>query len=51
LWESVRALPLLARVFVRARRMTRKFPWAGHENYLDRTLASVRDELDIRVVS
>lgn len=51
LWSSVRALPLLARVFVNARRMSKKFPWTGHEQFLDRTLASVRDEFNIRVVS
>lgn len=48
--ESVKALPALARVIRNARRMHKKWPWIDHEPYLDRSLASLRDEFGIRVV-
>ena len=48
--ESLAALPHIARVMRNARRMHKKWPWTGHEAYLDRTLASLRAEFGIRLV-
>lgn len=47
LWATLKALPRLAGVIVRARRMTRKWPWTEHEAYLDRPLVEIRAELGI----
>jgi ubiquinone biosynthesis protein Coq4 len=48
--ESLRCLPDVARVLARSRRLTRRWPWAGYERYLDRPLADLRREFNIRVV-
>lgn len=47
LWATLKALPRLAGVIVRARRMTRKWPWTDHDAYLDRPLVEIREEFGI----
>lgn len=49
LWESVKAVPAVIEVVRRGRRMTKKWPWYGHEAYLDVPLASIREEFGIEV--
>lgn len=48
--ETARSLPDLVRVIRHARRMRSKWPWTGHEGYLQRPLKEIRDELGITLV-
>ena len=40
----------MPRAWVRARRMTRAWPWADHDEYLDTTVAEIRREFNIEVI-
>jgi hypothetical protein len=48
--ELLRCLPDVLRVVARSRRLARKWPWREHEQYLDRRLRDLREELAIRIV-
>lgn len=49
LGESVKAVPAMVEVWRRSRRMTKKWPWTGHEAWLDTPLAEIREEFGIEV--
>lgn len=43
------ALPAIAAAALRARRMSRRWPWDGYDRYLDTPLADIRREYGVRV--
>ncbi|NNE42610.1 MAG: hypothetical protein HKN12_00240 [Gemmatimonadetes bacterium] len=45
------SLVTMPRVMVRCAAMTKKWPWAEHEEYLDRKLADIRREFNIRPIA
>ena len=47
LWRLITHMPV---AMLRARRMTRPWPWADHEQYLDQTLDAIRQEFNIAVM-
>lgn len=47
---AFRTIPGIARVIRRGLRMSRKWPYSAFQPYLDRPLAEIRREFDIRVV-
>ena len=49
-YETVASLPDVIRVYRRARKMHKRWPWAEHENYLDMRLVDIREELGIEVL-
>ena len=49
--KSVISIPLMGRAWWRTRRMTAKWPYRDHEQYLDTPLRELRDRFNIRVVS
>ena len=48
--ESARCLPDVVRVLARSRRLVTRWPWEDYPRYLDRPLAAIRREFNIRVV-
>ncbi|NVB40132.1 hypothetical protein G6O69_19960 [Pseudenhygromyxa sp. WMMC2535] len=49
LGESLRALPDMLEIWLRSRRMTKKWPWKDHDAWLDVPLAEIRQEFGIEV--
>ena len=49
--EMIAALPLMVRVWRRAQRMTRKWPYLDHARYLDVPLKELRAQFGIEVIS
>jgi hypothetical protein len=47
---TVRAIPRIARAFVEAFRMRRRWPWTPPASYVNRSIAELRLEYGIRVV-
>ena len=50
LWTTIRAIPFAVRVFLRSRKMTKKWPWDGEDCYLNRPLKVIRHEFNIRIL-
>ena len=48
--EFIRCLPDVCRVLARCRRLNARWPWEKYDDYLDRTLADLRKEFNIRVI-
>jgi len=49
--QSLKALPDAFSVVVRSRSMRKKWRWLDHQEFLNRPLKDVRDELNIEVIS
>lgn len=47
---ALRLLPSVARVFLRSRKMKKKWPWGEEGHYLDRALVELRNEFNIDVL-
>jgi hypothetical protein len=47
---GLRLFPSVARVFLRSRKMRRKWPWGEEERYLDCPLVELRNEFQIEVL-
>lgn len=50
LWQSLLAVPDCWRVFVRTRRMTRRWPWSEYARHLDEPLVELRRAYGIEVL-
>ena len=50
IWVTLRSLPRIVRAGVEALRMTKRWPWAPPEDYLDRPLGELRREFGIRLL-
>jgi hypothetical protein len=46
----LRSLVLMPRVMMRCRAMSRRWPWAEHEDFLDRRLVDIRREFNIKPI-
>lgn len=51
LWVSLLTLPDIVRVYFRSRAMTKMWPWADHESFLDVPLVELRQEFGIRLLA
>ncbi len=49
-WETLRVSPRLVQVMIRARQMTRPWPFWDNNQYLDVPLKKIREEFNIRLV-
>lgn len=49
-WTSLLTIPAAFRVLANARRMTRKWPFDGHHDFLDRALCEIRRDFGIKLV-
>ncbi len=49
MWESFKAIPAVLGVLRRARRMSKRWPWKHHDQYLDVPLRDIRQEFNIDV--
>jgi hypothetical protein len=50
LLTTLRVIPNVALVFVRTRKMKKKWPWTGYENYMGVPLNRIRSEFGIVVL-
>jgi len=48
--EFVKCVPSVFRVLLRSLKMTKRWPWADFEDYLDQPLSSIREQYNIKVV-
>ena len=44
---GIKTLPKMIKIYLRTRKMTKKWSWSGYKQYLNRQLREIRDEFNI----
>ena len=50
IWIGIKTLPEIIKVYLRTRKMAKKWSWSGYKQYLNLTLKDIRQEFNICLV-